>query len=182
MKAFNTIATLASGIFLVLYWMVQQNGGKTPPGPVGLPLLGYLPFLEPNPHLVLQRLAKDYGPIFSIRLGSQYLIILDDISFLQKAIVLINKRPKHISRKFYNLNQELQQTLFFLMMATCTDVQEKAHKEARLNRLHTRLSDTNLLRGAFSSKERRYSLRSTEAAIAQLLRRSNSIPLMILGV
>ncbi|GIX95435.1 hypothetical protein CEXT_280851 [Caerostris extrusa] len=140
---------------------MQQNGGKTPPGPVGLPFLGYLPFLEPNPHLVLQRLAKDYGPIFSFEVMKQ------ERTWIFKNILheLIYTIPQQ-------KNDDLQ----------LKDVQEKTHKEARLNRLLTRLSDTNLLHGAFSSKERRYLLCCTEATIAQLLRRSNSIPLMFLGV
>ncbi|GBM88643.1 hypothetical protein AVEN_223232-1 [Araneus ventricosus] len=63
MGAFATVIICAVGI-LVLYLLMLQKGGQTPPGPFGLPLLGYLPFMGSKPHLLLQKLAKIYGPIF----------------------------------------------------------------------------------------------------------------------
>lgn len=39
------------------------NTGKLPPGPRGIPFLGYLPFLRSNHHAMFKNLAKIYGPI-----------------------------------------------------------------------------------------------------------------------
>lgn len=39
-------------------------------GPRGLPIIGYLPFLAPTPHLKITALGKKYGRIFSIKMGS----------------------------------------------------------------------------------------------------------------
>ncbi|GFV91059.1 cytochrome P450 1A2 [Trichonephila clavipes] len=80
--------TFISTVFLVLYCFVLQDGGKTPPGPLGLPVLGYLPFLGSKPHQTLQRLAEVYGPIFSIRLKKQHIIIINDPEIVKKALSL----------------------------------------------------------------------------------------------
>ncbi|GFQ70956.1 cytochrome P450 18a1 [Trichonephila clavata] len=90
-----TVLTFISAILLVLYCFVQQDGGKTPPGPLGLPVLGYLPFLGSKPHQALQRLAEEYGPIFSIRLKKQHIIVINDPEIVKKALLL--KTEKEVS-------------------------------------------------------------------------------------
>ncbi|XP_046421780.1 cytochrome P450 18a1 [Neodiprion pinetum] len=49
-----------------------------PPGPWGLPVVGYLPFLKGDIHLHFGQLAKKYGSMFSARLGSQLVVVLSD--------------------------------------------------------------------------------------------------------
>ncbi|XP_015790034.1 cytochrome P450 2J6-like [Tetranychus urticae] len=50
-----------------------------PPGPWGLPIVGYLPFLEKNnEYKVLDRLAKKYGPVYSLNLGKDTAVIVND--------------------------------------------------------------------------------------------------------
>lgn len=38
-------------------------------GPIGLPIIGYLPFLGPAPHRRYSELAKSYGNVFSVMFG-----------------------------------------------------------------------------------------------------------------
>lgn len=38
-------------------------------GPLGLPIIGYLPFLGPTPHRRYAELAKTYGNIYSLMFG-----------------------------------------------------------------------------------------------------------------
>lgn len=49
-----------------------------PPGPWGLPIVGYLPFLKGDIHLQFGELAKKYGSMFSARLGTQLVVVLSD--------------------------------------------------------------------------------------------------------
>ncbi|KAJ9555251.1 hypothetical protein OSB04_009865 [Centaurea solstitialis] len=48
-----------------------------PPGPHGLPLVGYFPFLGPNLHLELHKLVPRYGPIFKLYMGSNLHIVVN---------------------------------------------------------------------------------------------------------
>ncbi|GLT45182.1 hypothetical protein SLA2020_190340 [Shorea laevis] len=77
-------AVFVGALAMAISWYARlmiQKSSKTrpslPPGPPGLPLLGNLPFLEPQLHLYLTRLSQTYGPIFKLRLGSKTCIIVN---------------------------------------------------------------------------------------------------------
>ncbi|XP_066602888.1 cytochrome P450 306a1 [Prorops nasuta] len=73
---------LSSIVFLltVLYLFYRSSSGrKLPPGPIGLPVVGYLPWLDGKaPHQSLTGLARKYGPICGLKLGSVYTVLLTD--------------------------------------------------------------------------------------------------------
>nr|XP_042898320.1 carnosic acid synthase-like [Parasteatoda tepidariorum] len=85
----SSVCVFVFWIALVLYWFFTRNGGNTPPGPIGLPYVGYLPFLSPKPYLDFQRLARIYGPIFSVRLGTALLVVVDELE-PNKKIFFVN--------------------------------------------------------------------------------------------
>ena len=60
---------------------------KEPPGPWGLPLLGYLPFVGRKMHLKLTDLAKRYGDVYQIRLGSRKIIVVNGQRAIKNALV-----------------------------------------------------------------------------------------------
>ncbi|KAL8552615.1 hypothetical protein ACS0TY_001342 [Phlomoides rotata] len=49
---------------------------RPPPGPQGLPIVGYLPFLQPQLHCHFADLARKYGPIFSLKLGGKICVVI----------------------------------------------------------------------------------------------------------
>ncbi|KAK8520860.1 hypothetical protein V6N12_004786 [Hibiscus sabdariffa] len=68
---FTLVAALA--IFW-LTWTYLKSKGKprpSPPGPRGLPIVGILPFLRPDLHSYFAELARSYGPVVKIQLGSK---------------------------------------------------------------------------------------------------------------
>ncbi|KAK1435753.1 hypothetical protein QVD17_01522 [Tagetes erecta] len=48
-----------------------------PPGPISLPIVGYLPFLGPELHTQFTNMARTYGPIFKCKLGSKLHVVIN---------------------------------------------------------------------------------------------------------
>ncbi len=56
----------------------RRSTRKEPPGPWGLPLVGYLPFMDSErPNLTFVELAKKYGDVFQLRLGSKKMVVVN---------------------------------------------------------------------------------------------------------
>ncbi|XP_046390470.1 cytochrome P450 18a1 [Ischnura elegans] len=78
-------------VFVVVLLVVRMACRKLrelrhlPPGPWGLPVLGYLPFLKGDAHLHFEELARRYGPMFSTRLGNQLIVVLSDHRTIREA-------------------------------------------------------------------------------------------------
>ncbi|KIK51438.1 hypothetical protein GYMLUDRAFT_981337 [Collybiopsis luxurians FD-317 M1] len=75
----------------------SHEGGKLPPGPRGILILENLlqiPVLRPYPKF--REWAKQYGPVFSLKVGSQIVIILNTA---QAANDLLNTRSKIYSSR-----------------------------------------------------------------------------------
>ncbi|KAI3703414.1 hypothetical protein L1987_73467 [Smallanthus sonchifolius] len=67
---------------LLLKWSVLfTHNGRTrfPPGPYGLPVFGYLPFLSHNLHERFTEMAYKYSPIFSLNLGSKFHVVVNSM-------------------------------------------------------------------------------------------------------
>ncbi|KAF4524243.1 hypothetical protein B566_EDAN008789 [Ephemera danica] len=58
---------------------------RLPPGPWGVPIFGYLPFLKGDTHLHLHELVRRYGPMISARLGNQLVVVLSDHRTIREA-------------------------------------------------------------------------------------------------
>ncbi|GAV91350.1 p450 domain-containing protein, partial [Cephalotus follicularis] len=56
------------------------------PGPRGLPLVGYLPFLGNNLHHEFTKLAQIYGPIYKLSLGRKFCVVISS-PLLMKEVV-----------------------------------------------------------------------------------------------
>nr|QLI42751.1 cytochrome P450 CYP736A12-like protein [Nigella sativa] len=101
------VAVVLFLLFLLSYFLLSfkpKSGGndhhhkKLPPSPWGLPLLGHLHMLGDLPHRDLHRLAKNYGPIMSIRLGLVPTIVVSSPKaaelFLKTHDAVFASRPK----------------------------------------------------------------------------------------
>ncbi|XP_076336270.1 cytochrome P450 2J6-like [Tachypleus tridentatus] len=82
---FGTTVLFATCVFFFLCWLLGRPRNY-PPGPVGLPIVGYLTFLSKKPHLDFIELSKKYGNVFSLRLGSQNVVILGDFPAIKEAM------------------------------------------------------------------------------------------------
>lgn len=75
-----------------------------PPGPIGFPFLGYLPFVGQEIHLTLTSLSDRYGPIYQIFLGGIRVVVLNDASLVRQAF----KQPVFSGRPDTQLTRILQ--------------------------------------------------------------------------
>ncbi|KAL6422976.1 hypothetical protein ACFW04_010463 [Cataglyphis niger] len=75
------------GISLVFFiYIFRRKTHRLPPGPSGIPLLGYLPWIDSErPYVSLTNLARKYGPICGLRMGSVYTILLSDPQLVRQA-------------------------------------------------------------------------------------------------
>ncbi|XP_015920068.1 cytochrome P450 18a1 [Parasteatoda tepidariorum] len=72
-------------IFLSIWLSKRIQGRKSLPGPIGLPIVGYLPFLTKKIYVKLTLLADTYGPIYSIRMGSRNVLVITDFKLIKEA-------------------------------------------------------------------------------------------------
>lgn len=77
---------------------------RLPPGPKGLPFVGYLPFVSNEIHLTLTSLSDRYGPIYQIFLGGIRVVVLNDASLVRQAF----KQPVFSGRPDTQLTRILQ--------------------------------------------------------------------------
>lgn len=86
----TTIVQLMVMVLVLVYvrnhWKIS-SGDPLPPGPAGLPIVGYLPFLGKEPHKKLAELGKTYGSVFSVRLGGRFAVVLNDYQAIKEAFV-----------------------------------------------------------------------------------------------
>ncbi|XP_050666565.1 cytochrome P450 306a1 [Leptidea sinapis] len=74
--------------FVLGFWIFKKmkDWKDLPPGPWGLPIIGYLPFIDKvHPHLTLTNLTREYGPVYAISMGSVYTVVLSDQKLVREA-------------------------------------------------------------------------------------------------
>ncbi len=81
---------------------------KLPPGPVGLPILGYLPFLDVF-HLghAFSKIADKFGDVFSLRCGTQLAVVLNSEDAVRSAFNMpeMTARPDTFMFRFFSMGE-----------------------------------------------------------------------------
>ncbi|CAH1415412.1 unnamed protein product [Lactuca virosa] len=78
-----TLSAISFAIFLYISW---KSRSRLPPGPRGLPVLGYLPFLGANLLDEFTKMGQRFGPIFKLQLGSKTYVVISS-SDLAKVVL-----------------------------------------------------------------------------------------------
>lgn len=77
-------------IAVILAILLRFSGSRPknlPPGPFGLPLVGYFPFLGKYPYVTLANVGRKYGSVYTLPLGHKYAIILNDWTAIKESLV-----------------------------------------------------------------------------------------------
>ncbi|KAJ9590639.1 hypothetical protein L9F63_016310, partial [Diploptera punctata] len=97
----SLIAVVLLGLLILIAWFIKQRSARVPPGPFGLPIVGYLPWIDARaPHLTLTRLARIYGPIYSLKMGSVFTVVLSDQKIIRQAFareVFTGRAPLYLT-------------------------------------------------------------------------------------
>lgn len=70
-------AVVLTAILLLARTLHKATRGQIPPGPFAWPLVGSVLQLGRLPHLTFMHMACHYGAIFQLRLGQQWVVVLD---------------------------------------------------------------------------------------------------------
>ncbi|XP_040987830.1 flavonoid 3'-monooxygenase CYP75B137-like, partial [Juglans microcarpa x Juglans regia] len=80
------------GTFAVLWllWAIKKQRKAAvpplPPGPRGLPIVGYLPFVGTELHTKFHQLCGIYGPIYKVWLGNKLSIVISSPSLVKEVV------------------------------------------------------------------------------------------------
>ncbi|KAG8179117.1 hypothetical protein JTE90_000151 [Oedothorax gibbosus] len=85
-----TVCALLAAYFVKVF-LKRRN---FPPGPWGWPIVGYLPYMSSDAHLDFIKIGKKYGDIFSLKLGSSTVVILNGPEVVKEAL----NRPEFLGR------------------------------------------------------------------------------------
>ncbi|GFR19905.1 cytochrome P450 2A9 [Trichonephila clavata] len=81
-----TLIFVALLVIIISVLLITGKGTrKRLPGPIGLPIVGYIPFLTKKSYIKLTELSKKYGPLYSIRLGSLDLVVITNYDIMKEA-------------------------------------------------------------------------------------------------
>ncbi|GAV79641.1 p450 domain-containing protein [Cephalotus follicularis] len=80
------VTVFASIWFLCIFRKLRKDNVQLPPGPRGLPIVGYLPFLGNNLHHEFTKLAQIYGPIYKLWLGNKLCVVINSSSLMKEVV------------------------------------------------------------------------------------------------
>ncbi|KAL7165168.1 hypothetical protein ACSBR2_040945 [Camellia fascicularis] len=82
----TTLLLLLLSLSWFLYLKPTTPDPPFPPGPLGLPILGSLPFLDPELHTHFSTLSQTHGPILTLRLGTKIGIVISSPSISRQIL------------------------------------------------------------------------------------------------
>ena len=83
-KYFFLNYVLAFVLGWIIYRWTSQRWLNLPPGPLGLPVLGCIPYLEGHAEKTFAKWSKQYGPIIMVDIGSTTNVVLNSYEAIEE--------------------------------------------------------------------------------------------------
>lgn len=117
---FSAVYPIGFACLLVLLYRLSRVGQRPkglPPGPPTIPILGNIHLIpKEKPHLQFEKWAREYGPIYSVILGTKVMIVLNTDQAIKD---LLDKRSNiYSSRPEMYLGQIVSGGLRMLLMVS----------------------------------------------------------------
>ncbi|XP_039264136.1 cytochrome P450 2C16-like [Styela clava] len=81
----SILVAFAVIVLSCLYW--YRRDSRLPPGPKGVPLLGVIPFLRGHSAKRFREWSKEYGNVFSARVGPSDYLVLTDYDVIHEVLI-----------------------------------------------------------------------------------------------
>ncbi|XVF17593.1 hypothetical protein REPUB_Repub10bG0137000 [Reevesia pubescens] len=97
-------------VCLLLFFklLLGTKSKNLPPSPIALPFLGHLHLLKKPLHRTLHNLSQKYGPVYSLRFGSQLVLIVSSSSAVEESFskndIIFANRPRFTINKYIAYN------------------------------------------------------------------------------
>lgn len=79
------LAVVVLTIVVYLLFFRDSSGRTEPPGPWGLPIVGYLPFMDRKMNLTLTKLADKYGDVYQVQIGTRKIVVINGNTTIKEA-------------------------------------------------------------------------------------------------
>ena len=147
-----TVVILAVSTWL-LWKCLKRSRRSEPPGPWGLPIVGYLPFFDTKrPNLAFLELAKKYGDVFQLRIGNDKMVVVNGqraVRQLYSTTTEFLGKPDNFTSRFrtaiidnylvapFSLSNWIHKKILFKVMKRflaerSRDIEEAVHKIVRM--------------------------------------------------
>lgn len=84
----SLVLVLVLVVLVLVRWKRKPSGRSLPPGPLALPLIGNLPIIDKRaPFKSFMQWSKTYGPVMTVYLGPQRLVVLVGFDTVKEALL-----------------------------------------------------------------------------------------------
>ncbi|XP_055334007.1 cytochrome P450 2J6-like [Paramacrobiotus metropolitanus] len=108
---FPAVALIVAVIAAFAYVFKTRPGQDgTPPGPMGIPFLGYIPFLGSYPWIGLEKLRDKYPKLVALYMGKDYTVVLQDYEAVEAALIkqdeMYRGRPEAFLLRYFQSGRD----------------------------------------------------------------------------